>query len=125
MSASPSTQPHADQEQLLADLLAGLSEQARLGQEVDVEAVAVRHTDLARELRELWAAVQIAEAFTPRGGSLRAERAGLAVSAAPTPPEFAARTFGDYDLLDELGRGGMGVVYKARQRSLHAPSPSR
>jgi serine/threonine-protein kinase len=115
-----------DRDQALALLIDRLATEQRAGRMVDIEAEAKAHPELADELRELWAVAQFAQmARVPPPQSMVA----ILPSDPPTPfphndsttsiPSALPRQLGDFELLEEIGRGGMGVVYKARQKSLN------
>lgn len=77
---------------------------------VDWSAVRARHPDLADELRELWGTANLAQHLAVTTPTVDSPRR---VAAAQAPQSLE-----DYELQREIGRGGMGVVYRATQKSL-------
>jgi WD40 repeat protein/tRNA A-37 threonylcarbamoyl transferase component Bud32 len=111
-------------------VIAEYLEAERAGQGPDRDEWLQRHADLADELRSFFADrecfARLAEPLvaaaptTPPPPVAHAESPTRgAGESLPPAPGVRLRYFGDYELLEEVARGGMGVVYKARQVSLN------
>jgi serine/threonine protein kinase len=94
----------------LDDVVLAYLQSVEAGQPLDRDKLISRHADLAAELTDFFAAQ---------------DRMTRLASDLPAPPGGRShaprwiRSFGDYESLEEIAQGGMGVIYKARQKSLN------
>lgn len=99
----------------VADVIGVLAEdfiqQYRLGSNPDIEAYCSQHPECADRIRALFPML------------LLVEDCGVAVNSQPSEPRIPSSAslperIGDFKIIREIGRGGMGIVYEAEQQSL-------
>ena len=105
-------EPGRGDRDVIAEAVTAFTDLCRKGERPDVEEFARRFPGRSDEVRELLSALLLMESCAP-GDAPRA----LPVAAFAEMPQ-APRRLGDYRLLREIGRGGMGIVYEAVQESL-------
>jgi serine/threonine protein kinase len=92
-----------------ADLIEELTEKLQSGQPVDFEACLREHPEYADQIRQLLPALRMLADVSRSGGPT-----GILTNA----DDPTSGVLGDFRLIREVGRGGMGVVYEAEQISL-------
>jgi serine/threonine protein kinase/Flp pilus assembly protein TadD len=89
-----------------ADLVAELTDCLQAGQPLEIERHIAAHPEWAERLRNVLPALEVMADANASGGD------------EPPAGERGPGTLGDFRIVREVGRGGMGVVYEAEQISL-------
>ena len=106
-TSSPDTEQALDAE--LERIIEAAFDGLQNGEPIDVEALAATHPEYATELRELLPMMASLLRLSERTGS---------IATAPETGVAVRQQLGDFRLIREIGRGGMGIVYEAEQLSM-------
>lgn len=114
LSETQAVDSQEQSDEKLALLLTDLADRAQRGEQVDIVKVCEQYPEHAAELKYLWGTVLVTEAV----GVNQAKSSSFFGSDSGTWPPQLPYSIGDYELLEQVGQGGMGIVFRARQVNL-------
>jgi len=109
---APSAPSQAGSDVLLAEVIEEFTNRLQAGESVDVESYIQKHPEHAERLRQLLPALALLDDL----GRSVSMVAGKAMS--ESREGALSGVLGDFRIIREVGKGGMGVVYEAEQISL-------
>ncbi len=113
MRPSDSDDRSDDYEQELANLITDLADRINSGDHVELEKTCRLHPNFETDLRELWGTIAVTRAAADE----MASKSFTGQTDTRIPGLEVPYDLGNYILEEEIGRGGMGIVYRAARKS--------